>query len=87
MSVCPDTTPRQLYIPQLGSTLGEICLLPLADDDAENLRCRVTDPKRDGDNLFTFLEVAGMPPTNNHAEQSLRKRPANPIGCLAYGLQ
>ena len=26
----------------------------------------------DGDNLFTFLEVPGMPPTNNHAEQSLR---------------
>lgn len=47
-------------------------MLPLADADAENLRCRVTDPKRDGDNLFTFLEVAGMPPTNNHAEQSLR---------------
>jgi hypothetical protein len=60
------------YIPRLGSALAEICLLPLADADAANLRCRVTDPKRDGANLFTFLEVAGMPPTNNHAEQSLR---------------
>lgn len=60
------------YIPRLRRTLGEICLLPLADADAENLRDRVTDPERDGDYLFTFLEVARMPPTNNHAEQSLR---------------
>ena len=60
------------YIPRLRRTLDTICLRPLADADAENLRARVTDPKRDGANLFTFLEVAGMPPTNNHAEQSLR---------------
>lgn len=60
------------YIPQLGSTLGELCLLPLADADAENLRQRLTDPKREAPNLFTFLDVPGMPPTNNHAEQSLR---------------
>ena len=33
---------------------------------------RLTDPKRDAMNLFTFLEVNGMPPTNNHAEQALR---------------
>ena len=58
--------------PRLRRTLGEICLLPLADAEAENLRQRLTDPKRDAPNLFTFLEVAGMPPTNNHAEQSLR---------------
>jgi len=44
----------------------------LADADAENLRQRITDPKRDGANLFTFLKVKDMPPTNNHAEQSLR---------------
>ena len=60
------------YASRLGSTLGEICLLPLADADAENLRQRLTNPKRDAPNLFSFLEVAGMPPTNNHAEQSLR---------------
>ena len=35
-------------------------------------RKRITDPKRDALNLFTFLEVNGMPPTNNHAEQALR---------------
>ena len=60
------------YAPRIESVLGEICLLPLADADAENLRRRLTDPKRDAFNLFTFLEVAGLPPTNNHAEQSLR---------------
>ena len=46
--------------------------MPLADPDAENLRARVTDPKRDGDRILTFLDVNGMEPTNNHAEQSLR---------------
>ena len=60
------------YIPRLQRTLDTICLLPLADADAENLRKRITDPKRDAPNLFTFLEVNGMPPTNNHAEQALR---------------
>jgi hypothetical protein len=60
------------YAPLLQRALREICLLPLADADAENLRQRLTDPKRDAPNLFSFLEVAGLPPTNNHAEQSLR---------------
>jgi hypothetical protein len=58
------------YAPRLESALREICLLPLAD--AENLHRRLTDPKRDAPNQFSFLDVAGMPPTNNHAEQSLR---------------
>ncbi len=44
----------------------------MAEEDAENLRQRLTDPKRDAPNLFTFLKVNGMPPTNNHAEQALR---------------
>ena len=61
------------YIPRLERTLATICLHKLEDKDAENLRQRVTDPKRDASKLFTFLEVPGMPPTNNHAEQSLRK--------------
>ena len=60
------------HIPRLRRTRDAICMRPLADAEAENLRQRVTDPKRDGKNLFTFLEVPGMPPTNNHAEQSLR---------------
>jgi transposase len=52
--------------------LNTICSVPLADPDAENLRARITDPKRDGDRILTFLDVNGMEPTNNHAEQSLR---------------
>jgi transposase len=59
-------------IPRLQGTLDTICRLPLADHDAENLRTRITHPSRDGPNLFTFLIVNGMPPTNNHAEQALR---------------
>jgi hypothetical protein len=60
------------FIPRLERTLHTICRFPLADHDAENLRMRITHPTRDGPNLFTFLEVNGMPPTNNHAEQALR---------------
>jgi hypothetical protein len=64
--------------------IGErIELMPERQRDAPSLRfcralekffplcCRI-DPRRDAPNLFSFLEVAGMPPTNNHAEQSLR---------------
>ncbi len=60
------------HIPRLKRIRDSLCANQLADDDAENLRKRVTDPKRDGDRLFVFLEVNGMQPTNNHAEQSLR---------------
>jgi len=59
-------------IPSLQRELKAICAQPIKDADSENLRQRVTDPKRDGLNLFTYLNVNGMPPTNNHAEQSLR---------------
>lgn len=59
-------------IPRLQRTLDTICIRPLPDADAENLRQRITDPKRDAPNLFTFLKIKGMPPTNNHAEQALR---------------
>jgi len=60
------------HIPRLQRVLDKLCRQPQADADAENLRQRITDPKRDAPNLFTFLKVNGMPPTNNHAEQSLR---------------
>ncbi len=60
------------HIPRLQRVLDAICRFPLAQDDAENLRQRVSDPKRDALRLFTFLKVKDMPPTNNHAEQSLR---------------
>lgn len=61
------------HLPRLQRTLGRICSQPLAEPDAENLRRRLTEPKRDAPHLFTFLDVHGMPPTNNHAEQSLRR--------------
>jgi len=47
-------------------------LHPLRNKDAENLRQRITNPKRDALKLFTYPKVKGMPPTNNHAEQALR---------------
>jgi hypothetical protein len=59
-------------IPSLQRRLKALCRRPLFHPKAENLRQRLIDPKRDASRLFTFLEVNGMPPTNNHAEQSLR---------------
>jgi hypothetical protein len=58
--------------PRLQRRLRKICRHPLAHPGVENLRQRLTDPDRSADQLFTFLDVNGMPPTNNHAEQSLR---------------
>ncbi len=62
----------KLHIPRLQRVLNSLCGQPQADEEAENLRQRITDPKRDAQNLFAFLKVKDMPPTNNHAEQSLR---------------
>ena len=58
--------------PRLERRLRTLCRTPLAYPAVENLRQRLIDPKRSGAQLFTFLDVNGMPPTNNHAEQSLR---------------
>ena len=69
---CVTFSVAERHTPRLQRVLASLCQHPLADDDAENLRKRITDPKRDARNLFTFLKVNGMPPTNNHAEQSLR---------------
>lgn len=60
------------HIPRLQRVLESLCRSPFTDEDSENLRKRITDPKRDGRNLFAFLKVKGMAPTNNHAEQALR---------------
>lgn len=68
-----STSDAKAFIPRLQRTLATICMRKLCDSDAENLRQRITDPKRDGGNLFPYLDIPGMPPTNNHAEQSLRK--------------
>lgn len=50
--------------------LNKLCKKPLGFKPAETLRAHLmgSDQKR----LFTFLRNPGVPPTNNHAEQSLR---------------
>lgn len=58
--------------PELQRRLNAICSSKLNYPDAENLRQRLRDPARDANRIFTFLDVNGMEPTNNHAEQSLR---------------
>jgi len=60
-------------IPKLYTQLHTICANALPHPEAENLRQRVLDPKRDYHQLFTFLKINRMPPTNNHAEQTLRQ--------------
>jgi len=51
--------------------LKEICKQPLRFRPAETLRKYLIGPEQK--NLFTFLRIPGVPPTNNHAEQALRK--------------
>jgi transposase len=51
--------------------LTNSCKQPLRFKPAETLRRYLIGPDRK--NLFTFLRIPGVPPTNNHAEQSLRK--------------
>jgi hypothetical protein len=58
--------------PALHASLHRICKTPCQHPEAENLRQRLLDPKRDRHRLFTFLNVNRMPPTNNYAEQTLR---------------
>jgi transposase len=58
--------------PELQRRLDIICRSLLSYPNAENLRQRLIDPDRSANRLFTFLDVNGMEPTNNHAEQSLR---------------
>ena len=50
--------------------LNEICKRPLRFKPAETLRSYLIGPEQK--RLFTFLRIPGVPPTNNHAEQSLR---------------
>ena len=50
--------------------LNQICKPPLRFKPAENLRTFLAGPNQKS--LFTFLRRPGVPPTNNHAEQSLR---------------
>jgi transposase len=50
--------------------LHNICKQTLRFKSAETLRSYLTGPEQKF--LFTFLRRPGVPPTNNHAEQSLR---------------
>src|SRR3990167_4599969 len=50
--------------------LSNICKQPLRFKPAETLRAYLAGPEQKF--LFTFLRRPGVPPTNNHAEQSLR---------------
>jgi hypothetical protein len=50
--------------------LDHICKCSLNFKPAETLRSYLKGP--DKNFIFTFLEQQGVPPTNNHAEQSLR---------------
>jgi transposase len=50
--------------------LNTICKQPLRFKPAETLRTFLAGPEQKF--LFTFLRRLGVPPTNNHAEQSLR---------------
>jgi transposase len=50
--------------------LDLLCKLPLPFKPAETLRSYLAGPQQKF--LFTFLRRPGVPPTNNHAEQSLR---------------
>jgi transposase len=50
--------------------LNRICKSPLTFKPAETLRSYLIGPEQES--LFTFLTHKGVPPTNNHAEQSLR---------------
>lgn len=50
--------------------LNRICRKELAFKPAETLRKYLAGPEQKY--LFTFLRHVGVPPTNNHAEQSLR---------------
>ena len=50
--------------------LKTLCKQPLRFKPAETLRTYLAGPEQKF--LFTFLRRPGVPPTNNHAEQSLR---------------
>jgi len=57
-------------IPSLERQLKRFASRPLDYEPAETLRHRLMN--KDYDKLFTFLKIAGVEPTNNHAEQSVR---------------
>jgi transposase len=65
-------TEARAKVPALSQRLLRICKKPRHHAEAENLRQRLLDPKRDYHRLFTFLKINHLAPTNNYAEQTLR---------------
>lgn len=63
-------TKARLLIPRVDKQLMDFASKPLDDPKAETLRVRIT--VKDRKCLFVFMTIPGVPPTNNHAEQSLR---------------
>ena len=55
---------------QFAKKFNKVCKQPFRFKPAETLRTYLAGPEQK--HLFTFLRHAGVPPTNNHAEQSLR---------------
>jgi transposase len=65
-------TKARARVPDLDARLRRICQKPCHHPEAENLRQRLLDPKRDYHRLFTCLQINHLPATNNYAEQTLR---------------
>jgi hypothetical protein len=61
------------YKRKLQRRLEKLCKTPLSDENAENIRQRLSDPKREYNRLFVFLDYPDVEPTNNHVERALRK--------------
>lgn len=66
-----QTGARKKLVDQFRKKLAPICRKPLAFEKAETLRKRLLPTSREYPQLFAFIEHGG-PPTNNHAERSLR---------------
>jgi len=66
-----QTGARKKLADQFRTKLAPICRKPLAFEKAETLRKRLIPTSREYPHLFAFIEHGG-PPTNNHAERSLR---------------
>ena len=65
------TSARKILADEFRKKLAPICSKPLAFEKAETLRKRLLPTSREYPQLFAFIEHGG-PPTNNHAERSLR---------------
>ena len=73
---CAAVVPKQMgarrkLADRFREKLRPICCKPLAFEKAETLRKRLIPTSREYPQLFAFIEHGG-PPTNNHAERSLR---------------